>query len=249
MTFKNVFSFTALLLLSGLMSAQTTGLCNQEEVDMLTADPAGATQIATNCFSSCLTSFDQEACMAECLQTAYPNTSAECLSCGVDQVDCVLSNCAFACLNANSPACQQCVLENCSQGFLNCIGDSDGDGFTQDGGDCNDQDPFVNPLMYDIPNDGIDQDCDGMDFTVGLAEQTGPESPKMYYLEGQGLVVELDRGMASLKMYDLTGRMVRAPELLNAGKNAISLPGLSPGIYLLTLSNGELIVSSKVYLN
>ena len=46
-----------------------------------------------------------------------------------------------------------------------CDADADGDGFTVDNNDCNDLDPDINPNAYDIKNDGIDQDCDGLDRT------------------------------------------------------------------------------------
>lgn len=44
--------------------------------------------------------------------------------------------------------------------------DRDGDGFTDDV-DCDDADPSVNPGQTDVPNDGIDQNCDGADLVVG----------------------------------------------------------------------------------
>jgi hypothetical protein len=41
--------------------------------------------------------------------------------------------------------------------------DSDGDGIPSENGDCDDENPDIYPGAYDIPDDGIDQDCDGTD--------------------------------------------------------------------------------------
>lgn len=40
--------------------------------------------------------------------------------------------------------------------------DHDGDGFASTQGDCNDCDPNSNPGAFDVPKDGIDEDCDGI---------------------------------------------------------------------------------------
>jgi uncharacterized protein (TIGR02145 family) len=45
-------------------------------------------------------------------------------------------------------------------GDLENWSDSDGDGFTELGGDCNDSDASINPGIYEV-SDGIDNNCDG----------------------------------------------------------------------------------------
>ena len=61
-----------------------------------------------------------------------------------------------------------CFVFSFSPALAQDCPDKDADGYTAQycgGDDCDDGDSTIHPAADDIPNDGIDQNCDGVDFT------------------------------------------------------------------------------------
>ena len=64
---------------------------------------------------------------------------------------------------------------------------------TLDASDCNDGDATVNPAASEVPDDGVDQDCDGSDLVTPIEDRDGDGIPDAIDPDPDSAGDQLDR--------------------------------------------------------
>jgi hypothetical protein len=129
------------------------------------------------------------------------------------------------------------IDENCDGEAL--IIDADMDGSNSDE-DCDDNNAMINPQAEEIPNNGIDEDCDGQDASTSVLYISGKKitvypNPVTDILRIEGSNLE----NINVSMYDLKGLLIFQQRLFQ-NKQYLDLSALSPGLYLLTMTDTNL---------